>query len=258
MDKSNLFSIGEFSRLTGVTTKALKYYERKNILKPTWIDPESGYRYYRLQQIYQLNLIGLFTDLDMCLNQFCNYIDEDYQHVDYAKILEAGKSITKERIQTLEDKMRYIEYLENNTRHLNYNNNIRTSPVWLLPCEGIPNKNNIERAVKKILHDTTMYGLTLTQSYGLLMICNGNENRIYYFADIKFPSKKSVIHENIFYLPQGSYRNIEQKEWNIHLAPKLFKKLFAMNYDKIVIERELTYNMDSPSYILSCLLPPES
>lgn len=77
MDKSNLFSIGEFSRLTGVTTKALKYYERKNILKPTWIDPESGYRYYRLQQIYQLNLIGLFTDLDMCLNQFCNYIDEN-------------------------------------------------------------------------------------------------------------------------------------------------------------------------------------
>lgn len=45
--------------------------------------------------------------------------------------------------------MRYTDYLENNTRHLNYKNNISTRPVWLLPCKGIPNKNNIEKAVKK-------------------------------------------------------------------------------------------------------------
>lgn len=258
MDKSNLFSIGEFSRLAGVTTKALKYYEKKNILKPAWIDQKSGYRYYRLQQIRQLDLIGLFTDLGMCLNQFSDYVSEDYQYIDYLKILETGKSITKERIQTLEDKMRYIDYLESSTRNTDYKNNINSTPVWLLPCDRIPNKINIEKAVKKMLHDTAAYGITLSQSYGLLMICNSNEQRLYYFADIKISLKKPVIHENIFYLPQGNYHSTEQKEWNIQLAPKLFKNLFAMNYDKVVIERELTYSTDSPSYILSCLLPPES
>lgn len=88
------------------------------------------------------------------------------------------------------------------------------------------------------------------------MICNGNEKRLFYFADISHPSGKTIIHENIFYLPQGEYRCIEQDNWSIEMAPALFQDLFELNYDKVIIERELTYNNKTPLYSLSCLLPP--
>ncbi|WHY82285.1 MerR family transcriptional regulator [Siminovitchia fortis] len=57
------YSIGEFSKLTGVTQRALRYYDEKNLLKPSKIS-ESGRRYYQdkdmapLQQIVSLKYLG--------------------------------------------------------------------------------------------------------------------------------------------------------------------------------------------------------
>ena len=253
MDRSALLSIGEFAQAAGISTKALRYYERKGILKPYWIDQDTGYRYYGLYQLNQLNLIGIFLDLDICLNQFSTYIGLNYSSIDYRELLQAGKELTQERIHILEDKMRYIDYL--NEQSENSNNLTRPQPVWLLPCTEIPDKVSVAKSVKRIFHDITAYGLTPFQSYGLLMICNGNEKRMFYFADVSHPSNKKIIHENIFYLPHGEYRSIKQDDWNIELAPSLFQDLFKLNYDKVIIERELTCNSESPSYSLSCLLP---
>ncbi len=41
-----MFSIGEFSKVTGLTVKTLRFYHEQGLLDPTHIDPETGYRYY--------------------------------------------------------------------------------------------------------------------------------------------------------------------------------------------------------------------
>ncbi|MDU1455439.1 MAG: MerR family DNA-binding transcriptional regulator [Paraclostridium sordellii] len=43
----NLFSIGEVSKIKGVTIKALRYYHKMGILIPLHIDNTTGYRYYK-------------------------------------------------------------------------------------------------------------------------------------------------------------------------------------------------------------------
>lgn len=40
------YRIGEFSRITGLTVKALRHYQEEGLLIPQWIDEETGYRYY--------------------------------------------------------------------------------------------------------------------------------------------------------------------------------------------------------------------
>lgn len=255
MGRSDLLSIGEFAHAAGITAKALRYYEKKGILTPYWIDQENGYRYYHIYQINQLNIIGIFTDLDICLNRFQDYIDYGHPQIDYQKILQLGKELTQERIQILENKMRYIDYLKEKTEHPSQDTLTSKQPVWLLPCNTSPDQFNVEKAVKRIIQDMSAYGLTLYQSYGLLMICNRKEKRLFYFADIRQPDGLPVIHENIFYLPQGEYRNVELNSWNIQKAPALFQDLFELKYDKVVIERELTCNDKLPLYTLSCLLP---
>ena len=251
MDKSTLLSIGEFSQLSRVTIKALHYYEKLNLLAPAWIDPDSGYRYYDVNQLHFVQMIGLFTDLDIRLNYLADELYEEYQTADFKKLLAYGRKSTKEKMEELSKKMRYIDYLEEvlDTQHASvYKRN--DSALWLHPCNDSPESLNINAALKQMLHDLKQYQITAQDNCGLIMFCNGNEKRLYYFISIKYSSSPQNIHENIFHLPAGDYQKIQQHELDIKKIPSLFKDLFELSYDKIII---MIPGIDS--YTISCLLP---
>jgi len=47
----SMYSIGEFSQVTGLTIKTLRFYHEQGVLAPSRVDPHSGYRYYDDQQM---------------------------------------------------------------------------------------------------------------------------------------------------------------------------------------------------------------
>jgi len=55
--KEKLYTIGEVSKLMDISIKALRYYDKINLFKPAYIDPDTNYRYYEDSQIYLLDLI---------------------------------------------------------------------------------------------------------------------------------------------------------------------------------------------------------
>jgi len=57
-----MFKIGEFSKLTQVTIRMLRYYDEAGILKPAEVDPWTGYRMYSVEQIPVLNKIIYLRD----------------------------------------------------------------------------------------------------------------------------------------------------------------------------------------------------
>jgi DNA-binding transcriptional MerR regulator len=65
---SALLTIGEFSRVTHLSVKALRHYEEMGLLQPVEVDPSSGYRRYATRQIPSGHLIRRFRDLDMPLD----------------------------------------------------------------------------------------------------------------------------------------------------------------------------------------------
>src|SRR3954465_361207 len=62
---TELLSIGDFSRMTFLTVKALRHYQQVGLLEPARADPSSGYRYYRPEQVAQARLIRRLRDLDL-------------------------------------------------------------------------------------------------------------------------------------------------------------------------------------------------
>jgi DNA-binding transcriptional MerR regulator len=66
---SALMTIGEFSRATHLSVKALRHYDEVGLLQPTDIDPSSGYRRYAAAQVPAAHLIRRFRDLDMPLDE---------------------------------------------------------------------------------------------------------------------------------------------------------------------------------------------
>ncbi|MFE3189354.1 MerR family transcriptional regulator [Nocardia sp. NPDC059240] len=59
--------IGEFSRLTYLTIKTLRYYHEIELLQPITIDPGTGYRFYSTAQVDQAHLIKRLRELNMPL-----------------------------------------------------------------------------------------------------------------------------------------------------------------------------------------------
>lgn len=67
MKKSGYYSSGEFARMAHVTLRTIRYYDKQNILKPSYVT-EAGARFYtdedfaRLQQILLLKYLGFSLD----------------------------------------------------------------------------------------------------------------------------------------------------------------------------------------------------
>lgn len=64
---SDLLSIGAFSSVTRLSHKALRLYGSLDLLPPAWIDPDSGYRYYRSAQVRDARLIRSLREVGMPL-----------------------------------------------------------------------------------------------------------------------------------------------------------------------------------------------
>ena len=63
----DLLSIGAFANLTRLSIKALRLYDELGILRPRHIDPQSGYRYYGVDQLPSARMIRNMRDMDMPL-----------------------------------------------------------------------------------------------------------------------------------------------------------------------------------------------
>jgi DNA-binding transcriptional MerR regulator len=62
-------SIGDFSRATLMTVKALRHYHRIGLLEPAAIDADTGYRRYTDEQIPVAQVIQRFRELGMPLEE---------------------------------------------------------------------------------------------------------------------------------------------------------------------------------------------
>jgi len=72
----NLLSIGEFAAASRLSQKALRLYGENGLLPPAWVDPESGYRYYRLEQLRSATLIAFLRRAGMPLAEIRAFLRE--------------------------------------------------------------------------------------------------------------------------------------------------------------------------------------
>jgi DNA-binding transcriptional MerR regulator len=62
-------TIGEFSKMTYLSVKALRHYHDVGLLEPAEVDPSSGYRRYTADQVSTAHAIRRFRDLDMPIDR---------------------------------------------------------------------------------------------------------------------------------------------------------------------------------------------
>jgi DNA-binding transcriptional MerR regulator len=77
MKERTILKIGEFARVGQVSIATLRHYDQCGLLKPNALDPDTGYRYYSLDQLRRLNRILALKELDFPLEQIARLLEED-------------------------------------------------------------------------------------------------------------------------------------------------------------------------------------
>ena len=72
-----MFKISDFSKLSQVSMRTLRYYDEIGLLKPVHVDEDTGYRYYLVEQLSRLQRILALKDLGFELAQIVQVLDED-------------------------------------------------------------------------------------------------------------------------------------------------------------------------------------
>ncbi|MGL5100358.1 MAG: FAD-dependent oxidoreductase, partial [Fusobacteriaceae bacterium] len=70
------YLIGEIAKITGLSNKTLRHYDENNILKPDYVDPNNGYRYYSEYQILKLQNIITLKNNGFSLEEIKNRFEE--------------------------------------------------------------------------------------------------------------------------------------------------------------------------------------
>ena len=74
--RTGVYSIGEFSKITGLTVKTLRFYHEQRVLTPSVVDEASGYRYYDAGKIETARMIVLLRELEFPLDEIAAILSE--------------------------------------------------------------------------------------------------------------------------------------------------------------------------------------
>ena len=111
--RNSLLKIGEMAELNHVSTQTLRLYARNKLLEPEYLDPETGYRYYTLEQCAKLDLIRALKSCRLSLEQ----IEEIFSLSSEELLLQA----LEEQTGVLTDEIYHLSVSRNNLRRVQKN-----------------------------------------------------------------------------------------------------------------------------------------
>jgi len=254
--KNKLLSIGEISKLTGAGIKALRYYERINILKPVYVDPDTGYRYYSFNQSYLVELIMFCNELDIPLKELSGFFDGQ-ETMNFEDFLAHGKKVAGDKIKSLERGLKFINILEQNITSQDkyplkqiYTREFPQKFFFVLPCEQrFESMNQYE--VAKLFFEVPYSEDDVYEwlEYGFL--CEVSPSGVQRYIFIEVPQGETK--KDCKVIPAGQYYCRQSDGSQIEQAADIFKGTLAGRDSFTVIETEVftdRFNINKPIHEL--------
>ena len=217
--KNELFQIGEIARLFHVSVSTLRHYDRIGLLRPEYTDPDSGYRYYTLQQTARLDIIAYMKELGMSLSEIRDVLRKEDIAVIEGILAQKNEQLheqmrrLKERHDAVERAISQIERYRKSpatgTIALEY---IDRRHIWSIPCPVNfyeKDRNSYEETVMALRRELLKAGIPQVHSYNLgtsILQKNFEEGRfiadkIFIFSDrriLEHPGNISTVESGMF------------------------------------------------------------
>lgn len=111
-----MFTIGEFSKITGLTVKTLRFYHEQAILIPTHVDGQTGYRYYAENKIETARVIGRLRELDFSIVEIGRILESHNDEADILDFLENQRTAIAGKLRELRDITKSLDNIINSEK----------------------------------------------------------------------------------------------------------------------------------------------
>jgi DNA-binding transcriptional MerR regulator/effector-binding domain-containing protein len=102
------YSIGEFSQITGLSVKTLRFYHEKGILVPSSVDTATGYRSYSIDKVEKARVIMRLRTMEFSIEDIAAVLGQCEDEADILNYLERQKSFLQQRIAEDRDIVRSL------------------------------------------------------------------------------------------------------------------------------------------------------
>jgi len=249
--KKELLSIGEMAKYTNVGIQALRYYERKNILKPAYIDPDTGYRYYALEQATSIDVISTCVELDIPLKELVDLFDtEDF--ILLQEFFERNKKAAQKKLIAIKA-MLILADKAINRMNVNkpyelgqiYTREIPEKLYHMKPCGQSLENANLKKLLIDFAEETKVNLAKYFNSeninesmvlleYGFLRKHSLTESQYFTFSEVP----KILENEKTINIPAKTYHFRKDKCRNIENANHIFKQYIGNSENYLVVEVE--------------------
>lgn len=110
-----MFSIGEFSKVSGLSVKALRLYHQESILIPRIVDRDTGYRYYDFDNIEQARVVSTLRSMMFSLEQIRAMLSRG-DDADVVSTLEAHRREIEAKLRQMRDAASSLDSIIRNER----------------------------------------------------------------------------------------------------------------------------------------------
>jgi DNA-binding transcriptional MerR regulator len=252
-------TIGEIGKLTKTNPKSIRYYEQIGILAPAWIDPKTGYRYYRPDQIHHLFAIKTCIHFGIPLRDFPNYYKNGTLYAQ--RYLQDASANLNNRIQEILENISFLENLQANIGQ--GDQLIAEGGILDLPqpqrtflIRDIPQDISRHRLFE-IFTDLALIAkqLKIQREVVCGRIAAFRSGRLEHLYAAALVSADTDIHP-VLTLPAGNYASLYTETPQILRAPDLFSMHNASGQEMLVFESTCIssqYSAENPGYILRCI-----
>lgn len=104
-----MFRIGDFSRIARVSSRLLRFYEEIGLFAPAHADPHSGYRYYTVNQLPELNRVLVLKELGFELEQIREMLRSQITVEELRKMMLLRRNDVEKNLALESQRLRYID-----------------------------------------------------------------------------------------------------------------------------------------------------
>ena len=248
--KANMLSIGEMSKYTGTSIRSLRYYEQMNILIPTYIDPNSGYRYYTIDQINLVGMIMFCVELGIPLKELAKLTGRD-NALNLRALIEQGKTLAESKLKSLSKGLKLFESIEHQmdlseiyAKGQVYPRKIKEKAFYVQQCDK-PQESMGQLDIIKIFMEMPFYGFDWLMEYGFMY--EYSRKGVEYYVFVEIPNTSEALNKKI--IPAGIYFCCLDDNGQIERVGNIFKEQLTDKESFLAIETEIIadkYELGNP------------
>lgn len=209
-----IFTIGEVSKIYGISVHSLRHYHKINLIVPSYIDENTGYRYYTFEQFQFLSRLKYLRSIGLSLEQIKEVFNSGDACV-LKRILNEIKNDKEKEIFQIKDIINKIDWIQsyysfsqnNDLLNLVYKRDFKERHIL---TSSVNDKISIEEMdidLHKKLNSNKFKNLNYTRQFGYILdfeslIKGSFKPKCVTLFINELPNFKS---DNIATLPKGAY-----------------------------------------------------